>query len=137
MNEIDEKLYQLTEAFGIEWIKEVNESLERNSYFDRRELLINRSLDTLRKTIRSTMSMKKSGGGIEDIKDASKVSEDESESKIQSMSMKRRFSATDDEKDASDVFRYGSGFFMDEMNEIDINQNYVDDISQIEVEGQL
>jgi len=98
VNEIDEKLYQLTEAFGIEWIKEVNESLERNSYFDRRELLIYRSLHKMRKRIRSIMSMKKSGGGIEDIKDASKVSEDESESKIQSMSMKWRFSATEDEK---------------------------------------
>jgi len=118
VNEIDERLYQLTEACDIEWIKEVNESLERNSYFDRRELLIYRSLHKMRKRIRSMMSITKKTG--EDLKDSSKVSEDESEIKIQSTSMKRRFSATEDEKDAFDVFRYGSGFFMDE---IDINEN--------------
>jgi len=123
VNEIDERLYQLTEACDIEWIKEVNESLTRNSYFDRSELLIHRSLHTLRKTIRSTMLMKKSGGALEEMKDASEVSGDESESKIRSMSMKQRFSATEDEKHTFDVFRDESGIFMDAMSEIDISEN--------------
>lgn len=59
VNEIDERLYQLAEACNIKWVLEVNESLQRNSYFNKRELLIYRALHKGRKRLRRLLSVEK------------------------------------------------------------------------------
>lgn len=59
VNELDERLFQLAERVNIEWVKEVNESIVRKSYHDRKTLLLNRSLHKVRKRMRSMLSIKK------------------------------------------------------------------------------
>eukprot|EP00594_Rhizosolenia_setigera_P014592 CAMPEP_0178954346 /NCGR_PEP_ID=MMETSP0789-20121207/8934_1 /TAXON_ID=3005 /ORGANISM="Rhizosolenia setigera, Strain CCMP 1694" /LENGTH=187 /DNA_ID=CAMNT_0020635727 /DNA_START=383 /DNA_END=946 /DNA_ORIENTATION=- len=78
VNEIDERLYQLAEACDINWVREVDESLRRDGYFNRRDLFIQRSLHKLRKSTRNAFSMKKEKGRtIDDVEDALKVRKDE------------------------------------------------------------
>lgn len=53
VNEIDERLYQLAESCNLNWVYEVNESVERDSYHDKKDLIIYRSIHRVRKRIRS------------------------------------------------------------------------------------
>jgi len=67
VNEIDERLYQLAEACNIQFVNEVNESMERNSYYNRKELIIYRALHKTRKRFRSMLSMKKKDRAAEEV----------------------------------------------------------------------
>lgn len=59
VNEIDERLYQLAETCDLDWVRHVNEATRRDSYFERKHLIIYRGLHKVRKRIRSLLGIEK------------------------------------------------------------------------------